>query len=422
MGMRNIWRENNSLSWEVCGMLISFKVKNFRSFQEEIEFSMEAAPDIEAHRQTHVRSIGEFKLLKSAVLFGPNASGKSNFVEALSSLVFLITKPTNDVTELLFTNTFAFSSDKNTSYQIEFIRNSKHFIYALEVNTNEVVFEQLLVNNAVCFERKRQEFVETPKTLQNQTGSIRKNQLLLFFAQAKNDSRAVDAYIWFNQDLIFADSEQRQISLIFELRSKLQNPIFKEKFLAILKYADFDITNIAVFDTPVPGSSARLSVWSHVITTHTDEAKNEFMTGMWEESEGTRKFVLVILEIMFNAMDDGKVIIFDEFDESLYQELAQILVYSINREKQNSQFILTTHELSLMNCDLRTDQIYFTEKNRNNGSTKLLSLYDFDDPELEKEYVNYEQRYLTGRYGVVPIIARYVIEGIFEEDDHVETK
>jgi len=146
------------------------------------------------------------------------------------------------------------------------------------------------------------------------------------------------------------------------------------------------------------------------------------MTGMWNESEGTRKFVLVILEIMLNSMDDCKVIIFDEFDESLYQELVQILLYSINREKQNNQFILTTHELSLMNCDLRTDQIFFTEKDRKNGSTKLFSLFDFDDPELEKEYVDFEQRYLTGRYGVVPIIARYIIEGIFEEDDHGETK
>ena len=403
-------------------MLISFKMKNFRSFKEEIEFSMEAAPEITAHQESHVRRVGEYDLLKSAVLFGPNASGKSNFTSALSSLVFLITKPTSDVTEFLFTNTFAFSSNNNTSYQIEFIKNLKHFTYTLEINANEVVFEKLLVGNVVCFERNRQEFVEVPQTLQDQTRSIRKNQLLLFVAQAKNDANAIDAYIWFNQDLIFADSRQRQISLIFDLRSKLQNPIFKEKFLAILKYADFDITNIAVFDTPVPGSSALSSVWNHVITTHTDEAKNEFMMGMWNESEGTGKFVLVMLEIMLNIMDDGKVIIFDEFDRSLYQELSQTLLYLINGEKQNNQFILTTHELSLMNYDLRIDQIYFTEKNTNNGSTKLFSLFDFDDPELEKEYVDYKQRYLSGRYGSIPIISQYILEGILEDDDYAQTK
>ena len=401
-------------------MLISFKVKNFRSFKEEIEFSMEAAPDIKAHQESHVRKVEEYDLLKSAVLFGPNASGKSNFASALSSLVFLITKPTSDVTEFLYTNTFAFSSNNNTSYQIEFIRNSKHFTYTLEINANEVVFEKLLVGSVVCFERNRQEFVEVPQTLQDQTRNIRKNQLLLFFAQAQNDTNAIDAYIWFNQDLIFADSGQRQMSLIFELRSKLQNPIFKEKFLAILKYADFDITNIAVFDTPVPGSSIESSAWSHVITTHTDEAKNEFMMGMWNESEGTGKFVLVMLEIMLNIMDDGKVIIFDEFDRSLYQELSQTLLYLINSEKQDNQFILTTHELSLMNYDLRIDQIYFTEKNTNDGSTKLFSLFDFDDPELGKEYVDYKQRYLSGCYGSIPIISQHILEGILEEDDYAQ--
>ena len=404
-------------------MLIGFKVKNFRSFKEEIEFSMEAASEITAHQESHVKKAGDYNLLKSAVIFGPNASGKSNFVKALNSLVLLITKPTADVNEFFLTDTFALSTDENTSYYIEFIKNSKHFSYSLEINKNEVVFEQLVIDNVICYERNKQEFSIISKKLQNQTGSVRENQLMLYFAQTLNHSNAKDAYIWFARDLIFANSEQRHMSLILELRSNLKNPIFKEKFMDILKYSDFEITNIAVFDTPVPGSSAHSPIWSHVITTHADEDKNEFMMGMWNESEGTRKFLLVLLEIMLNFMVDSKVIIFDEFDDSLYQELVQTLLYSINREKQNNQFVLTTHELSLMNCDLRTDQIYFTEKNRNNGSTRLFSLFDFDDPELEKEYVNYEQRYLTGRYGGVPIIGRYIIEGILEEEDeHVESE
>ena len=413
-------------------MLINFKVKNFRSFKEEIEFSMEAGVGVEEHEESHVRKVGEHELLKSAVLFGANASGKSNFVKALESLVILITDPTHDANELLFTNMFL-GTTENTSYKIQFIKNSKHYAYLLEVNGNEVVVEKLAIDDEVHFERQKQEFVKVPKKIENNIENLRKNQLLLFFAQAQNDSNSIDAYTWFNQDLVFADAPERQDDMINILRDKLKSTVFKEKFISLLKYADLEIVNIDVLERISPRSMnnecfsmystendvtlGEYMMWSSVIITHTD---NSNLMTMWEESKGTRKFVLALLELIFNNSIDTKVIVFDEFNSSFHLELSQALLDLINREKQNNQFILTTHELSLMDHDLRQDQIYLTEKNKN-GSTELFSLFDFDDPELERDDVSYKRRYLDGRYRGVPIILPGIMKCILEEED-VETK
>jgi len=221
-----------------------------------------------------------------------------------------------------------------------------------------------MIDNVIHFEREQQKFVKMPRIIADQANKIRKNQLLLFFAQAQNDPEAIAAYTWFNQDLIFADTTLREDARILTLKASLKDTAFKERFLAFLKYADFNITDIDVLDN-LPKSSSDFSyhLWPYnVIITHTDEQGNEFKLNMLAESSGTAKFIAVALELLLNNLDDTKVIVFDEFNRSFHQELSQALLHLINRKSQNNQFILTTHELSLMNGGLRSDQIYFAQK------------------------------------------------------------
>ena len=403
--------------WEVLVVLINFKVKNFRSFKEEVEFSMEASLDIETYKESHVKEVEEYHLLKSAVLFGANASGKSNFVKALGSLFHLIVVPTKDANEQLYTNPF-FGSSENTSYEIEFHKNSKHFIYTIELNRDEIVFEKLMIDNIVHFDRQRQNFVKIPQIIENSVNNVRKNQLLLFFAQFQNDSEAIEAYTWFDQDLIFADLQARQLSILLALKEKLKNTEFKERFLSLLKYADFNITDIDVLDS-LPrsdrGSTLPRSIWLYIITTHTDEIGNKFKMTMEDESEGTKRFVLIMTEFILSNRKGGKVVVFDEFDKSLHIDLSQALLDLMNHQKQKNQFIFTTHEVSLMNHELRKDQIYFAEKNKN-GVTDIYSLFDFVDV-ATGEFVNYKKDYRNGRYGAIPIISSVIMQSILEEED-----
>lgn len=78
-----------------------------------------------------------------------------------------------------------------------------------------------------------------------------------------------------------------------------------------------------------------------------------------------------------------KVLLIDEFDRSYHLELAKALISLINNKEQTNQFILTSHELSLMDTKLRQDQIWFAEKNQF-GESELFSIFDFDDKELKR--------------------------------------
>ena len=112
----------------------------------------------------------------------------------------------------------------------------------------------------------------------------------------------------------------------------------------------------------------------------------------------------------------NKTLLIDEFDRSYHLELAKALLKLINSEKQTNQFILTTHELSLMDTNLRQDQIWFAEKNRF-GETELFSVFDFDDPGLKRSDFNYKKRYLEGLYGATQMVNTDLLLEVLDSDE-----
>lgn len=122
------------------------------------------------------------------------------------------------------------------------------------------------------------------------------------------------------------------------------------------------------------------------------------------ESSGTKKLIGLALNILFNP--EKKVFVFDEFDDAFHQELSGTLLEAFNAMETNTQFILTSHELHLMDNQLRKDQIYFTDKNYR-GASELYALYDFEaDPKKGRGDITYYRRYLNGLFGGVPHIDR----------------
>lgn len=107
----------------------------------------------------------------------------------------------------------------------------------------------------------------------------------------------------------------------------------------------------------------------------------------------------------------------DEFDQSYYlalaQALLQLIMQLINSSVQTNRFILTTHTLSLMDCNLRQDQVWLVEKNRFSESN-LVSLYDFDDPELTAGH--YRERYLAGYCGATQLIDPYSLTETLKDE------
>ena len=122
-----------------------------------------------------------------------------------------------------------------------------------------------------------------------------------------------------------------------------------------------------------------------------------------EESRGTR-VLFALAPFLKRAFESEKVIIVDELEKSLHPTLIECIVKLFNNKdinKANSQLIFTTHAANLLNINLlRRDQIWFTEKNPNNG---VSSLYPLDSFSVRKDE-NIYKGYLSGRYGAVPFI------------------
>lgn len=394
-------------------MLIEFRVTNFRSFKETVEFSMETGKYLKAYKDSHTFTQNKKSLLKTALLFGGNANGKTNLLEALQALKWLLINPTQTENYLLRTDTFSYNGD-NTKFFVQFIKNEKEFQYEFEYNKDEIVKEILKVNNDIFFERSYQNFNILPDGLISMSQNIRKNTFLLFFAQSNNIPDAMTAYSWIYNDLISVNTDEIDNGVFQELKNKE----FKEKFLCFLKAADFNVIDVEVKEqlNPMPAPLAlelknvikdfdesmfKNNVSYEIYSKHKSK-DGEFEVHFNNESRGTKIFMFLAIYILKNKQN-GKILLIDEFDQSFHQELAEALLDLFNNEKQKNQFILTTHELELMNYNLRPDQIWFAEKSMD-GETELFSVYDFEDKSLTRMDYGYKKRYLQGRYGGKQII------------------
>ncbi len=128
-------------------MLVDFKVTNFKSFKDTNEFSMEKGKYLRKYKN-NILTFDKIKLLKLAILFGGNANGKTNLLDALRMLRFLVLTPTTSENEVLPTNTFGYNSD-DTKLSVSFIKGRKYFEYELVYDQAKFQFEKLKVNNSV---------------------------------------------------------------------------------------------------------------------------------------------------------------------------------------------------------------------------------------------------------------------------------
>ena len=380
-------------------MLIDFKVNNYRSFKHEQIFSMETGTRLRKYNQDNTIKLNKQKLLKSALVFGANANGKTNLIKALMTFKNIVMVPTPDELANLLTDTFGHNK-KNTEFEINFLKRKQKFQYTLVYNQKEVVQEQLLKNDEVVFSRARQHFSKVPQQLIPVIQNLRKNQLLLYFAQQNNVDEAQLAYKWFAEDLIEVKTNQ----IINHKFKALKNYKFKQRFLSFLQAADFNIVDIDLKERQEPYQVQDTT--DYVMKTNYDlycihqSEKGQFEVFFKEESLGTQSFIVLSLYLLTNT---NKVLLIDEFDRSFHLSLAKALLRVINNEKQNNQFVMTTHELTLMDCQLRQDQIWFADKNRF-GETELFSIFDFDDIGLKRSDFEYKKRYLEGRYGATQLV------------------
>ncbi|MFC6200533.1 ATP/GTP-binding protein [Lactiplantibacillus nangangensis] len=404
-------------------MLIDFSMENFKSFKDKVTLSSEAGQRLSKYKKTNTLDIGRTSVLKNLLVFGPNGAGKSNLLDGIKTMKNMVLNDPAKATDSLPINLFQLDpelleDEPQTTFCVDFKRNSNEFKYEFSYNQKMITREELTINNKKTpyFKRVGKRFEILPKELVSVSKRTKPNSLFLFTAQQNNDFNAIEVVTWFDEDLIFVGDYSRA-AIPDNLALLIKNNSVKEQLLRFLHFADFNITDIEVIDSaktsiPVSGYSIPLQTnRTELFTMHKEYGTDGVFLGKTKkmpidsESRGTQKILMIALSIINAELNDnGKTLLFDEFDDSLHLELSQALIKIFNSEANKNQFILTTHELQLLDSKVRVDQIYFVEKDFH-GISDLSSIFDFNDPRnISRSGVSYMKRYLEGRFGAKPII------------------
>ena len=408
-------------------MIVDFTVENFRSFKNQEILSAEAGERLRKYNASNTLMISKTRLLKNLLLFGPNGSGKSNMLIALKLMKQMILNDPVNVTQKLPYQPFAFSNDqgKPTLFQIDFFYEDTEYQYRFSYNAEKILSESLKIRPPrhskfkVYFERsKSKDFV--PQSLRQILKQTKQNSLLLYNAQKNNDQPAINVMKWFSENLIFFDDFQVNENML----EMVNQPDIKNAIIEFLQFADFNIEDVTVEKIAVPpmpqefkkilnqiGGNVQLpTTQSRLFTIHKVYDANGKVVGkrQWDlnsESLGTQKIFLIALALLYaRKYGDNKTLIFDEFDDSLHVELSKNLIRIFNSTENMNQIISTTHELQLLDQNLRVDQIYLFEKDFEGIST-LGSIFDFDDSRNKgRTDIGYMKRYIKGKYGAYPQI------------------
>ena len=388
-------------------MLIDFSFKNIRSFKKEATLSMETGELIEEYAKENTVDIGDITLVKSAFIFGGNASGKTNVIKAFQLLRSLVLLGTSSDFEVLPTDTYA-NEGGNVFFKVRFYKNQNIYNYTIEYNFASIINECLSVNGDVIFKRDIDNII-MPTTIESLVDALRSNQPLLYFAQNNNVKEAKEAYEWFKLDIIMPGLLSNTLHSQQLFRPLYKNPQLTENVLYFLKAADFNIKDIITEEIIVPVQRDDEKPEPILLVKCVHEGKNgeSFVINYDAESIGTRIFLLLAMNILENS-HAAKVFLIDEFDRSLHPKLVKIL-FRIFNEWNNTytQLIATTHNNDVLDYDLRTDQIWFVDKDYY-GVSRLDSAFDFNELKISDIKKNYQE----GVYGADQIINDVLIKNI----------
>lgn len=429
-------------------MLVEFRVGNYRSFREEQTLSLVASKDTEL--DDNCVDQGKLRLLKAVGIYGPNASGKSNLIKALSTMQQIIITQAGPGEKLPVT---PFKLDEKyskepSSFEVTFFHGEVRYQYGFTATSERVYDEWLCAYPEgyaqTWFERKFNK--KTGKTnwdwkskklkgeRENLKDKTRDNVLFLSVGAIWNNKQLSTVYEWFSEKLrIILPSERSPVITIDMLMRAEKDEEWKELSHAyinsMMRRADFGIHGINIkkgkyapeeiekfqfpLDIPeeVRGKILRdLKGKIEVEFVHqTEPTGKDIHFSDLEESDGTRRFFELSGPWLL-AILKGITLLVDELETSLHPYLVRELIKFIQNPKftrEGAQLVFATHDTTLLDPELfRRDQIWFTEKDEH-SSTRLYSMLDYKPRKGEAM----QRGYLAGRYGAIPIIEAFELNG-----------
>ena len=418
-------------------MLLDIEIKNLKSFKNQTIFSMEAENKIEDRNSFEVEVGKEkFELLKTAVLFGGNASGKSNFTSVLSIFRYYLF---NKGIEKYNKEGFRFGEeDKNSTIKVRNVVDDKIYEYILEINfnTKKIIKEKLYITaleRKLVFERENNKIVKYDKEVFSEYEIT-----IGFINETLTDSDSVisriiewrvpeeiEKYIFYidkikinnySDDLgkyIYENKNNKK--LVIEFLKKIgiivnDIEVYREKNEFFLK----NIRESKEFQILSEKEQEKLlSQIAYIYRIHfvyEDNQKQKYKLEYYEQSAGTQKILSMFFPI-YNLLNNGGVMIIDELDITLHYSLIKEIIKmfnSVEYNRKNAQLIFTTHNLLLLDFNLfREDQIWFLENNDVSTGTELYSLSDIEGYEKNKYLL---RDYLNGNFGGIPKLEDFGVD------------
>ena len=415
-------------------MLIEFSVANFRSFREKQTFSLVKAKgnELEETNTFRIQSPTRFDLLRSAAVYGANASGKSNFLRALRVMRRIVVDSASwqrgeDIPVVPF-RLDARTANSRSEFEVVFLADDIRYQYGFSAD-KERIYEEWLIAYPKgraqrwfqrAWEDERQFSAwETGKQLQGEKQvwqrSTRENALFLSTAVQLNSRQLQPVYDWFSENLRIVNIEGLDPALTAALCRTKE----KSRIIDFLKAADLSINDVEVqrisFDPQILPADIPESLKEMILSEMVDKNMLEVSTfhrlgsdelvqfDLEDESDGTRK-LFSFAGPWVDTLNKGFILFIDELHDNLHPKLVRFLVdlfHSRKSNPKNAQLVFTTHETSILSQEVfRRDQIWFCEKDEDE-TTHLYPLTDFS-PRKGRE--NLEAAYLSGRYGALPFV------------------
>ena len=411
-------------------MLIRFSFKNFKSFKDENLLDMEAT-SLKEH-EYNIAKTENIDLLKVAAIYGANASGKTNVLQAFDYMKkrILVSDDSKKNSPIDEENIYSFMiNNEPISLEVDILaKNNKIYKYGFEVLKNSIVSEWLYIKKVnkfySIFEREKNNVTMKSNNKISGLANIDERTLFLnIYSKIDKDNEDFNnVYEWFvNANYLdlgnprFEDFINNRISLKI-----LSDEKYKKELLRFIKTFDSGIEGIKT----TPDSIEEVQNNNRVVKIeliHRGEDNKLKALPLDLESNGTRK-MFHLFDFFMDALKNGMVLFIDELDAKLHPLLTRYIINLFHNSETNigkGQLIYSTHDTVNLNKDtFRRDEIWFTEKNRD-GVSEIYALSDYilEDDEDSKNKIGkkvrndatYNKDYLTGRYGAIPVLEEFEI-------------
>lgn len=435
-------------------MIIEFIAENFRSIKEEQVFSLVADKSTVEHPDNYCtpECPGNIHVLKSAAMFGPNASGKSTILNAIITLKKLILKSIDFKIDQKIPWYSPHKLDKQfenkpTRFEIEFIASDlydtsspQRYVFKTSYNSDKIISEELFLYKSakisLLYSREKDELIKWGDYLKGKKQSIEstllENQLFLSVAGNSKDHPLNTIYRYFrdciqnlDQSSILNNVEKKNSTRKYLVNNELGD--ITNTVTNLLKAADIGIQKITIKNIDVSNIliekdiNEKIKIPDDIIDLikqdlsqrphaahqkydgNLDCGMHEF--DISEESHGTIQLFELAGPII-QVLKTGCTLLIDEISANLHPDITKYIIRLFHDPKtnpNNAQLIFSTHDVTTLNSDIfRRDQLWFTNKSKY-GATILYSLLEFGKNTVRKG-TNFENWYLKGKFGALPAV------------------